>query len=247
MKLFSESEAWILFKFTAIGEGFGWSLLLYGIAAQHFHLPGEVFMLPVGGSIHGILFLGYLGVVIAGFPSLGWSLKKAAFGVFLSIVPFATLVFESREAHARELRGRTSLRRVKVCAIITSDDNVLAIQPSSSVVWHLPGGYVTEGEVPNVAMERVLTKLTGLKAEIGPLAYVAHTKTHEEDELVFYFLIKRLPAFDLDRIRTTIRLHMAVDEVKYISPNKTSEFEPDFLRNIPVSRMLEDNRPVEFF
>jgi integral membrane protein len=231
MKLFSETEAWILFKFTAISEAFGWTLLLYGIAAVHYHLPGQVFMLPIGGSIHGILFLAYLGVVIAGFPSLGWSLRKAVLGVFLSVVPFATLVFESLEARKRNRRALQSFRRIRVCAIVTSNHAVLALQPSSSVSWQLPSGYVTTLETPSVAVIRMLSELAGIQAQIATLKFISHVVVQGQAELVFYFLVKEHPNLDASDIHKIVSGQMAIDAVKYIVPRETLEFEPAFLRN----------------
>ncbi|HUD11375.1 MAG TPA: DUF3817 domain-containing protein [Candidatus Saccharimonadia bacterium] len=244
MKLFSESEAWLLFKVTAIGEAGGWALLLYGIASQHYHLPGSLFMLPIGGSIHGIIFLGYLGVVIAGFPSLGWSLRKAAFAVFLSIVPFATLVFEMREERARDRLTRTSFRRIAVNAIIRKKDTLLAIQPSSGVAWHVPGGYVAAGETPPAALVRFITELTGVEPTIGALLYMQTARRNHEDQLELYFMITNASEFNEDGILPHVQEQMAADAIDYVDPLQVPEFEPAFLRGVRIKDLPSDGNVI---
>ena len=104
--IFTDGEAWALFKFTAITEAFGWALLLYGIAADQFHLVAGSFALPIGGSIHGMFFIAYLLIVVTAYSSLGWPRWKALVALLMSIIPFGTLAFEMREAHIRRLRSK---------------------------------------------------------------------------------------------------------------------------------------------
>ena len=103
-QIFTDQEAWVLFKFSAIAEAFGWTLLIYGIAAEKFHLLGSSFALPVGGSIHGMLFIAYLLIVISAYSSLGWPRWKGLAAVTMSVIPLGTWAFEMREAHNRRKR-----------------------------------------------------------------------------------------------------------------------------------------------
>jgi integral membrane protein len=103
-QIFTDSEAWGLFKFTAIAEAFGWALLLYGIAADRFHLFASDWALPVGGSLHGMFFIAYLLIVVTAYSSLGWPRWKGLLALLMSIIPMGTLVFEMREAHTRRKR-----------------------------------------------------------------------------------------------------------------------------------------------
>src|SRR5471030_2532043 len=91
-QIFTEPEAWVLFKVSAISEAFGWMLLLYGIAAEQYRLFGRGYALPIGGTIHGMLFIAYLLIVAAGYSSLGWPRWKALIGISMSIIPLGTLV-----------------------------------------------------------------------------------------------------------------------------------------------------------
>ena len=93
-KLFVESDAWWLFKYSALSEVVGWTLLIYGIIAPYYHLPGFTFMLAIGGSIHGMLFIAYVGILAATYSSLEWTRGKALIGLFVSALPYGTLFFE---------------------------------------------------------------------------------------------------------------------------------------------------------
>jgi integral membrane protein len=104
-EIFTEQEAWVLFKVSAIAEAFGWTLLIYGIAAKRLHLFASSFALPIGGSIHGMLFIAYLLIVISAYSSLGWPRWKALLGVMMSVIPLGTWVFEMNEAHTRRKRS----------------------------------------------------------------------------------------------------------------------------------------------
>jgi len=99
---FEEYEIWFLFRWAAYGEAFGWALLLYGLGAQHF--PGwfaHSWALAIGGSIHGMIFIAYLLLVLAGYSSLGWSRLKTFVAILVSITPGGTLVFEQWAARQR--------------------------------------------------------------------------------------------------------------------------------------------------
>ncbi len=100
-KIYTDGEAWALFKVSAIGEAGGWVLLLYGIAAEHYHLYGFGYALPIGGTIHGMLFIAYLLIVISAYSSLGWPRWKALLGIMMSIVPIGTLALEQWESRQR--------------------------------------------------------------------------------------------------------------------------------------------------
>jgi integral membrane protein len=92
--IFTETEAWNLFKIAAILETIGWTLLIIGIAASVFSLPGKSFLLPIGGSIHGVLYIFYVFIVLFGHRSLSWSVPRFLFAEAISVVPYGALVFE---------------------------------------------------------------------------------------------------------------------------------------------------------
>jgi integral membrane protein len=234
MKLFQEPEAWALFKTTAIGEAAGWSLLLYGIAAARYHLWGATFMLPVGGSIHGTIFLAYLGVVVAGFSSLGWTWRKATLAIFLSIVPFSTYIFEVWCEKVRREQMMGSYRRVVVRAIIEMGGKVLAVQPSTGIEWQLPGGFVALGEAAPKSLERITFELTGVSPKVGELKYLEDAVTNAKGELVMYYTITNSAEFDIKSVASHMRAVMAIDEVDYIDPRQIAATRPAAHTAVPV-------------
>lgn len=92
--IFSEKEAWILFRAVAFLETFGWICLLIGITAVASGWKYSDSYIAIGGTIHGLLFLAYNFIVIFAHRSLGWSVKRFIFALLISNVPFGALVFE---------------------------------------------------------------------------------------------------------------------------------------------------------
>jgi integral membrane protein len=103
---FSESEAWGLFRFAALGEAFGWTVLIAAIIIRHYRFPGYGFAIPVGGQIHGTLFVVYFGLLVGISSSLRWSWKRLFLGAVVGVIPFGTLVFEQWIARGRTAKVR---------------------------------------------------------------------------------------------------------------------------------------------
>jgi len=99
---FSENEAWVLFKIIAFSEAIGWTILISAILINHFKLPGSTIAIPIGGQIHGTIFLIYFGVLITIYSSTGWSRKKFIMAAACSVPPFGTLIFEQWAAYVRQ-------------------------------------------------------------------------------------------------------------------------------------------------
>jgi integral membrane protein len=220
MKLFQEHEAWVLFKSTAIGEACGWSLLLYGIAAAHYHLPGATFMLPLGGSIHGMLFLAYLGVIMAGFTSLNWSWRKAGFAIFMSVVPFATWAFEAWCAARRRQEALGSYRQIMAKPLISHGDKFLAAQLSTGVEWVIPGDFVKAGETLLQSAERITLQMTGVKPifEVKPVASPSGPSS-----VNFYLTVTNSRDFHLHQIEPKLKQSMAVDDINFVAKAQIPE------------------------
>ena len=100
--IFSDKEAWGLFKLAAFVETIGWTCLIIGILAVKFHWPYGDSYLAVGGSVHGIFYLFYLFIVIFAHRSMNWSVWRFAFAQLISVVPFGALVFEFWVASRRK-------------------------------------------------------------------------------------------------------------------------------------------------
>lgn len=93
-RLFSQPEAWALFRLAAIGEAVGWTLLLSALLWQHFHLPGNTIPVQLAGQLHGMLFLAYLLAAIGLYPPLHWRRRWALLALLASLPPYGSLAFE---------------------------------------------------------------------------------------------------------------------------------------------------------
>lgn len=104
---FTEREAWVLFRVSAIGETVGWSLLLLGICLKKYVFHGNDIPVKITGQFHGTLFLLYLVAAVVLYPSLGWRRRWALLAVAVSVPPYGALIFEQVAAR---LRRRKHLR-----------------------------------------------------------------------------------------------------------------------------------------
>ena len=92
--IFTDKEAWGLFRLAAFAETFGWTCLLFAITANVLDWPFADTYIAIGGSIHGILFLFYLFIVVFAHRSLKWGIWRFLFAMAISNVPYGALVFE---------------------------------------------------------------------------------------------------------------------------------------------------------
>jgi len=100
--IFTDKEAWLLFRIAAFVETFGWTCLLIGIAAIELKWQYADTYIALGGSIHGILYLFYLFIVIFTHRSMKWSVWRFLFAEGISVVPYGALVFEMWVAARRK-------------------------------------------------------------------------------------------------------------------------------------------------
>ncbi|MDB5180212.1 MAG: hypothetical protein JWN12_844 [Candidatus Saccharibacteria bacterium] len=100
--IFTDKEAWGLFKLAAFVETFGWTCLIIGIIAVTMQWPHNSAYIAIAGSIHGILYLFYLFIVIFAHRALKWSVWRFIFAELISVVPYGALVFELWVAHRRK-------------------------------------------------------------------------------------------------------------------------------------------------
>ncbi|HWB38780.1 MAG TPA: DUF3817 domain-containing protein [Candidatus Saccharimonadales bacterium] len=110
---FGESDAWNLFRWSALAEACGWTLLIAGILTQHFHWPGASGAVLVTGQVHGTIFMIYFAVVLVTYGSLRWSRKKLVAALLCGVPPYGTLAFElwanhKRRNHLARIRYRNS-------------------------------------------------------------------------------------------------------------------------------------------
>lgn len=101
--IFTDREAWFLFRWSAWLETFGWTCLLVGILFQVNKWPGDTWLLPVGGSLHGVFVLAYMFIAFFAHRSFTpkWSIKKMLLAEAISVIPYGALAFELYVARQR--------------------------------------------------------------------------------------------------------------------------------------------------
>ena len=107
-RIFTEADAWMLFRIAAVGEAVVWTLLITGIAIRSY--TGDGTMVTIGGRIHGMLFFAYLAASLVLYPSLGWSRFRALFALAFSVPPYGSLLFERWMSHRRQANGFRNYR-----------------------------------------------------------------------------------------------------------------------------------------
>lgn len=100
--IFTDKEAWDLFRLAAVVETFGWTCLILAIISVKLQWPHNDAYLAVAGSVHGILYLFYLFIVIFAHRSMSWSVWRFIFAELISVVPYGALVFEWWVARRRK-------------------------------------------------------------------------------------------------------------------------------------------------
>jgi len=226
-KLFVERDAWVLFKYSALSEVVGWSMLIYGILADQLGWWGKSFALALGGSIHGMLYLLYVGILAATYSSLGWTRLRALVGFCVSALPYGTLFFELTRTIIRREQMRGSDRRMMVRVVVEHDGKLLAVQEGTSAYWQLPGAYVAAGELAVAAAARVLEDLTGIAGEPGDIRYVYEPKLGEVE---LYLSVSNVADYAGLDLRAIAKQHGEVEELAFVDPVKAPTLEPKFLQ-----------------
>jgi integral membrane protein len=234
IRLFSDREAWVLFRLAAFSEAIGWTTLIAGIVIKHFWTPGIDTPVRIAGEVHGTIFLFYLATVVITAGSMKWSYGMTFIAGLASIPPYGTLVLEQILARTRHSKSATTLRQVSVRAIIISNKKLLCYQPKDAVEWRLPGGNLGAGEPSKLTLEKYIHDQTGVKPLIGDLAYIYERHApNEQIELFFY----------VKGDFTKLRPGTDVDEIKFIDAAKTADLKPIFLQ---TSTLTQSKRTAQF-
>jgi integral membrane protein len=114
-EVFSEDEAWMLFRLAAVGEAVGWTLLISGILCKRFMLHGNNIPVLVAGQFHGISFLLYALAAVGLYPTLRWSRKRAFVALLASVPPYGSLMFEQWAHH---MRRDSQFRTYRCCVAL---------------------------------------------------------------------------------------------------------------------------------
>ena len=81
--IFSDKEAWGIYRLSAFGEAFGWTLLIGSLGAQKYLMHGNKILVSFAGQIHGLLFFAYIAIQDAAFPN-SWICPPDSFWNVLS-------------------------------------------------------------------------------------------------------------------------------------------------------------------
>ncbi|OUZ12590.1 hypothetical protein BHE97_01655 [Aeromicrobium sp. PE09-221] len=82
-----------LFRTVAIAEALSWTGLLIGMYVKWIAETSEVGV-QIFGPIHGGLFMLYVLVTLIAWRTFRWSIPTLLWGLFASIPPLATIVFD---------------------------------------------------------------------------------------------------------------------------------------------------------
>lgn len=84
-----------LFKFTALLEGVSLLILLF-VAMPLKYIWGDPLAVKYVGMAHGLLFIAYVIFAIMLKDERNWDLKRTAFILLASVVPFGTFYAEKK-------------------------------------------------------------------------------------------------------------------------------------------------------
>lgn len=89
------SAAMRWFRIAALAEAFSWAALLIGMVFKYLVVKNEIGV-QIFGSVHGAVFLSYVGTVLFAWRRERWSLGTVFLGLVSAIPPFMTVWFERR-------------------------------------------------------------------------------------------------------------------------------------------------------
>jgi integral membrane protein len=228
---FTEREAWDYFRIAAFAEAIGWTTLISGIGISRYLMHGNNDAVDIAGQFHGTIFLIYIVSVFVFCASLKWTRRQTLIAALASIPPYGTLVIEKYMAHKRRIDAAKSHRQVMARAIIMNGANVLAIQPSDSGFWCLPGGTTKIGESTEAALERTILAQTGVRPVIK---YVYQYKHRDRERIEFFFEISNSKDFNNVALDKNNKHQKELDEIEFMKLGKDSNFEPKFLCSEPL-------------
>lgn len=101
---FTDKEAWGIFRFFAILEAVGWTLLIGAVVYRRMGLPQADSVISFAGHLHGLGFLLYFLFTFLVARSMGWGLWRIAIAVVAGMPPYGSIVFEQCMARYRKRR-----------------------------------------------------------------------------------------------------------------------------------------------
>lgn len=101
---FTDREAWGIFRFFAILEAIGWSLLIIAIMYRRMGLPEAASVVSFAGHIHGIGFGLYFLFTILVARSMEWGIGRIGTAIVAGMPPYGSILFERIMAIHRKKR-----------------------------------------------------------------------------------------------------------------------------------------------
>lgn len=99
---FTDSEAWAVFRFFAILEGVGWTLLIFGIIYRNLGLPEGPSVVSFAGHTHGMIMAVFYIIVLVTARSMKWGIWRVLTALASGIPPYGTIMFEQAMAWHRK-------------------------------------------------------------------------------------------------------------------------------------------------
>lgn len=94
-----------LFRLVATAEAITWALLISSLIARAFD-TSLASLVSISGALHGFTFLSYGAMALVVGINQRWPILRLSFGVFLAIIPFATIPFEVWLRGKQHLEGQ---------------------------------------------------------------------------------------------------------------------------------------------
>jgi integral membrane protein len=101
---FTNKEAWGVFRFFAILEAVGWTLLILAIVYRRVGLPEADSVVSFAGHLHGLGFGLYFIFVLLTARSMGWGIRTIVVAIIAGMPPYGSLIFEIAMARLRKMR-----------------------------------------------------------------------------------------------------------------------------------------------
>lgn len=98
---FTDKEAWGVFRFFAILEAVGWTLLILAIVYRRLGLPEAESVVSFAGHLHGLGFVLYFLFAFLTARSMGWGIKQVGAAVVAGMPPYGSVVFERTMGYMR--------------------------------------------------------------------------------------------------------------------------------------------------
>jgi len=99
---FTDREAWGVYRFFAMCEAVGWTLLISAIIYRSLGLPQAPSVISFAGHLHGMLFGFYFLMVLLLARSMEWGVVRIGLALIAGMPPYAALVFERMMAIHRK-------------------------------------------------------------------------------------------------------------------------------------------------